>query len=135
VSDKTILVVGLVARAWAYGRRARRNRRSDAEGACGLFDDFGEAVCAGAAALGEVWATAAAAFERAAGFAQERVHVAVRVGGAREDQARGRLVARAEQRHRASVRRNRRGETAKVFRLAPLEDARHQPHDAAPFHV
>src|SRR5215213_1718469 len=117
------------------GSRARESASrggglSGAEGARGLLYNVGEEVCAGAAALGQVGAAAASAFEGAAGFAEEGVHVAGRVGVAREDEARARLFARAEQRHRARVRGDGGGEPAEVFSLAAFEDARDQSQAA-----
>ncbi len=82
------------------------------EAADGGVDDFGEELGAGAAALGEVGASAAAAFEGEAGFAHEGVHVAGGVGRAGEDEAGARFVARAEQGHDAGVRGERGGEAA-----------------------
>lgn len=118
------------SRACVRQVRSRGSRRSGAECAGGLVDDLGEEVYAGAAALCEVGAAAAAAFEGAAGFAEEGVHVAVRFRVAREDEARAGVVARAEQRDRPRVRGDCGCEPAQVFRLAPFEYARHDSQTA-----
>src|SRR4051794_10637281 len=88
------------------------------------LDGLADAPAARPAALRHLRAPAAAPFNYRASLAHQRVHVAGRVRRAREDEPRLIVFARAEQRDRARVRRERRREQLQGLSVAPVEAAR-----------